>query len=274
MKKPLKKAACVLATVALASTMVALPATAEKAHAATKPHMKSLGLKWDLKKNRTVKFKTSWPGAGKGGYTGYEGMTATIKNWKVSKAQKKGYKKATFTLVFNNRFSPTKKQIRGMKDWSGNWNDGAFGYIWYAVVDYNTGKSLEVPNDKGVTVKSGKWRFTGGKKYKSDLWSSVHVYKKATVKVTITYPSKYKGLCIGVGGNNVPYSTLRYYQNGVLADDYGRHDKVDYFWDGKAPFGKTSLYNWKLANKTWAAGYNKNSCYTKSKANSHWMRLK
>ena len=53
-----------LTTVALSATMVVLPATVDEAHAAEKPYMKTLKLKWDLKKNKAVKSKEKVVGVG------------------------------------------------------------------------------------------------------------------------------------------------------------------------------------------------------------------
>lgn len=261
MRKVLKKSACLLTAVALSATMVALPAAAEEAHAAEKPHMKKIGVKFDLKKNKAATFKTSWPGAG------FKKMTATVRNLKITNAKKKGYKKATFTVVMRNKFSPTKKQIKAMRNWDGDWNI-TWGNCWVAIVDYATGRQLVDGNKQNVTVRYGKWKFTGDKTYKNKWGGSVHLFKTASVKVTVTYPSNYKNLCIGVGGDNTHHGT---YGVDQLREDPSIPNKVDLFWVGEAPFGKTELYNWKLMYDSYLS---KSNFYTKSKTNSHWMRIK
>lgn len=264
-----KRGIALLVAAALALCMLgAIPGTAPKAQAAGGSHMKSLNLKWDLKKNKAVKIKTSWPGAG------FQDMTATLKNYKVTKAAKKGYKKLTFTAVFNNKFTnPTRKQIKAMSDWEGDYNV-TWGEMWVAVVDYKTGKCLEAKNDKNVTVKYGQWKFADGKKFKHWSGFTIQAFKKASVKVTVTYPASYRNLCIGVGGDNTHFGS-----NKDLSYDYIQNDCADkegLFWAGKAPFGKTSLYNWKLTYKDVGPKVFKISdlYYTKSKTNSHWMRVK
>lgn len=49
------------------------------------------------------------------------------------------------------------------------------------------------------------------------------------MKVKVTYPKDYKGLCIGIGGSAALQNT---------ANDTK-------FWKGKAAFGKTSYYSKK-----------------------------
>ena len=255
MRKPLKKAVCVLATVALASTMVALPATAEEAYAAEKPHMKKIGVKFDLKKNKAVKVKTAWPGID------FRDVKVTVKNYKVKKAKKKGYKTATFTLVVTQNNVLTKKQQRATDIDAGV---GTYWGAWFcSFVDYNTGKSLDGKNSLGVTVKYGESKKSGVKKYRLDF-VILNAWKKLTKKVTVTYPANYKGLCFGVFGDNCGYSETA---------------KDNAFGNGKAAFGSTSYYNWKVAYRhfSWYKDSNKNYSKwfnKKSKTNSHWMRVK
>ena len=64
MRKAQKKSASLLTAVALSATMVALPVAAEEAHAAEKPHMKTLKLKWDLRKNKAVTSKEKFAAIG------------------------------------------------------------------------------------------------------------------------------------------------------------------------------------------------------------------
>lgn len=254
--------ALLVAAVLALCLLGAIPGTAPEAQAASASHMKSLNLKWDLKKNKAVAFKTSWPGAG------FQSMTATIKNYKVTKASKKGYKKLTLTVVFNNKFNPSSKQLKAMSNTVGDWNL-TWGTAWLTAVDYTTGKCLEAKNKHGVTVKFGNWKIEGGKKFKNIENGTIQVYKKATCKVTITYPTNYKGLCIGIGGDNDHYGS--YVEDNYNDSDFIPKDKEGLFWTGKAPFGKTSLYDWKLKYRS---DLGKSQFYAKSKTNSHWMRVK
>ena len=95
--------------VMLAAGLTISPAMADEAQAAPKkPYMKTLKLKWNLKKNKAMKFTSRFVSVGK------KPMTMTIKNVKVSKAKKKGYKKLTFTVVNKAAWKPTKKQVHKM----------------------------------------------------------------------------------------------------------------------------------------------------------------
>lgn len=254
-----KRSVVLLVAAALALGMVGLlPGTSQQAQAATKSHMKSLNLKWDLKKNKTVNFKTSYPGAG------FQSVSATVKSLKITKSNKKGYKKATITVVFKDKFKPPKKQIKAMKYFDGDWNV-TWGNAWLAVVDYETGKTFDNSKEKNVAVKYGNWKHSGGTTFKHPDGQTIIAGAKWTIKVTITYPANYKNLCIGVGGDNTHYGSY-------TADDASwSKDKEGLFWNGKAPFGKTSLYDWKLHYRT---DLDKEDFYTKSKINSHWMRIK
>lgn len=242
MKKVLKRSACLLTAVALSATMVALPAAAEEAHAAEKPHMKTLKLKWDLKKNKAVTSKE------KIATVGNKAVKITVKNCKTVKL-KNGKKKTTLTIEYKRSYSKlTKKQvsrIQGTDYEGGGFADGPY----YALVDYGTGKSLEgnsaTAKKLGVKVKASKWTHAKGKKVKISTGYWISLAPKSTAKVTVTYPSDYKGLCLGVWANN-------FLEDDLSHSSYLAHER---FWDGKKPFGKTTYYK-------------------KGKTNSHWMRIK
>ena len=239
MRKMLKKSACVLTAVALSATMVALPAAAEEAHAAEKPYMKTLKLKWDLKKNKAVTSKEKFS------VLSTKTTKITVKNYKTTKL-KNGKKKTSFTIVYTQPFKPTKKQVHKMANAG---YSAVCGGSFYTIVDYETGKSLEgdsaLAKQLGVTVKNSQWKLSGEKTYKDKDGCWVRYASKRYMKVSVTYPANYKGLCLGVGANNVMEESLRpaYLQANSA------------FWDGEKPFGKTSYYK-------------------KGKTNSHWMRIK
>lgn len=234
MRKLLKRVMAAVVVAALAAGVVVAPAMADEAHAATKPYMKTLKLKWDLKKNKTLKITEPWAGIGK------QPATVTLKNFKITKAKKEGYKKLTYKVVIKRTWNPTKSKVHKLVNNNYWWETESFGGgVWGAQVDYKTGQNLEAENDFGVTVKTGGWKHSNYKKAKD--WHGCWVKYPRTISatVTITYPEDYKGLCIGIGGSNLKQSTK--------ADDA--------FWQGAKKFGKTSYYK-------------------KGKANSHWMRVK
>ena len=218
---------------------LALPAAAEEAHAAEKPYMKTLKLKWDLRKNKAVTSKEKFAAIGN------KAMKITIKNYKTTKL-KNGKKKTTFTIAYNMSFKPTKKQVHKIANAG---YDGFRGDYYFAVIDYSTGLSLEKDSDLskelGVTVKTSDWKHSGRKKYKDSDGCWVRYPSKSSVKVSITYPADYKGLCLGVWANNYLDDDLSY--NSYLANER--------FWNCEKPFGKTAYYK-------------------KGKTNSHWMRIK
>ena len=196
----------VLLTVAmlLVSFAWAMPVSAED-----QADMQKANVKWDLKNNKTLKVKTTWS------VLGTKTHTVRMTKFKVKKAKQPGYKQCTFTLTFKKDIKPKKNQIIEMADLYSE--AGEFGgRFYFAVADYKTGESLEVPNDKGVTVKS-KWSYSKytKKKAKGGVW--IKFPKVTTVKVTITYPNTYKDLAIGVGG----YTCTAEY---VEVDDEGTYE--------------------------------------------------
>ena len=240
MRKVLKKSACLLTAVALSATMVALPAAAEEAHAAEKPYMKSLKLKWDLKKNKAVTSKEAIAAYGK------KPLKITVKNYKVSKA-KKGYKKASFTITYVQNFKPTKRQVDNMVGY-GNIMRGGY---YFSLVDYTTGKSLlpgsEMAKQLDVTTRMSKWTYSKAVKYKGSKGNWVKLSAKGSVKVTVTFPETYKGLCLGVSG-------MTFDQNEAFLSASAT-TILEKFDKGTSSYGKTALYK-------------------KGKTNSHWMRIK
>ncbi|NBJ66618.1 hypothetical protein [Adlercreutzia caecimuris] len=238
MKRLTKTAVCMLTTVALSATMVVLPATVDEAHAAEKPYMKTLKLKWDLKKNKAVKSKEKVVGVGN------KALKITVKNYKTTKL-KNGKKKTTFTIVYNRNFKLTKKQVHKIVNYYPN---GFAGGWYFCITDYATGLSLgndsTLGKELGVSVKYTDWKYSKYKKYKDSHGCWARYPLASSVKVSMTYPADYTGACLGVGANTYLY------QEGSAAD---RSNQAHF--EGKRPFGKTYMYK-------------------KGKTNSHWMRIK
>lgn len=218
-QKITKRLAVVLAMVMLLTSFAfALPVNAD-----TQPDLKKANVKWDLKNNKTLKFKTKWAGLG------VKQHTVKMTNFKVKNSAQPGFKECTFTLTFNRKINPNKKQMKKMLTRLDTY--GSFGGdFYYAVVDYQTGQNLEVANDKNVTVES-QWKFMKKTTKKSKVGYIWYTKKnKATVK--ITYPATYKNLAIGVGGHSSFMST-------------------DAYWDGAIPYSQAKgLYSTK--NKSYA----------------------
>ena len=211
MSKLMKKLAAIVLALAVVVTFV--PATTSTAFAASKPDMKKANVKWDLKNNKTLKFKTNWYELGE--------KTHTVKmtDFKVTKAKKKGYKKCTFTLTFKRKINPTKKQVRKMGEFAGEWGTIG-GSFYYTVVDYKTGKCLEGKNDKNVKVTDSGWEYSDYVKKTGKNGTWIRYPKTSTVKVKIIYPKDYKNLAIGVGGYTfAPYECSTSAEHNTGEDD-------------------------------------------------------
>ena len=186
-------------------------------NAASKADMKKANVKWDLRNNKTIKYKQYWYSMG------VKKHTVKMTNFKVVKSKTPGYKECTFTLTFNMKVKPTDKQIRKMAVRGGNFTE--FGFC---VVDYNTGMTLGTDNDKDVKT-TWKWKYSKYKKHKAGNGAWIRYAQKNQVKVKIVYPESYKDLVIGVVGISKA--------NFKSANDH---------WDGKIPFSKaTALYSKK-----------------------------
>lgn len=246
MRKVLKKSACLLTAVALSATMVALPAAAEEAHAAEKPYMKTLKLKWDLKKNKTVKSKEAYAGIGA------KSLKITVKNYKTT-TLKNGKKKTTFTIVYNRTFKPTKKQVHKIVQNAYYGDEGFTGGFGFAVVDIKTGKELgkksKLAKQLGIKVTS-KEKMSNKKTVEDSDGCYFWYYGKTTYKVTVTYPKGYKDLALGVWGNN--YRWPAEWESEAISRLVKAENK---FRAGESAFGATRYYK-------------------KGKTNSHWMRIK
>lgn len=240
-------------------------AYAQPVNAASKGDMQKANVKWDLKNNKTLKFKTKWSSLGT--------KTSTVKmtNYKVKNAKKKGYKQCTFTLTYTRPdlkmksgqindmfFLSSEMEMGGLSSDNGPFGGG----FWYTVVDYKTGKCLEGKNDKKVTVTRSDWKYSKKVTKTSSDDLSIWYYRKATVNVKIIYPKNYKNLAIGVGG----YTSAPHFYVESSSSTAGDEDdplagtgvgtassgggirtlNLNSFWNGKKQFSKeTRLYSKK-----------------------------
>lgn len=220
MKYNIKKIAAFLLTTAITAGYVFMPVQVQ---AAQKAHMKSVNVKWDLKPNKTISFKTRYAGLG------MMKREAKITKYKIKNSKIKGYKELTFTVKFSHIPKLSGQQVHKCA-YSREFDkyNTIGGDFCYAILDYNTGKYLTANNNSDVYIQGGKW-ITSAKKYYYDshgCWVRSYSYTKS---VKVTYPKNYKGLCIGICGNTVLKDT--------------KND--DAFWNGKAAFGKTTFYDKK-----------------------------
>ncbi|MDE5782443.1 MAG: hypothetical protein K2I03_13360 [Lachnospiraceae bacterium] len=215
-----KKIAAFLLMLAIATCSVFMPVQVQ---AAQKAYMKSVNVKWDLKKNKTITYKTKISGLG------MRKMEAKISKYKIKNSKIKGYKELTFTVKFTciPKLNGTQVHKCANSKESKKYNTVG-GNSCYAIVDYNTGKSLMANNNMDIYVQSSSWVYSPKKYYYDShgCWVSTRSYTRS---VKVTYPKNYKGLCIGVCGSTAIKDT--------------KND--DAFWNGKVAFGKTSYYDKK-----------------------------
>lgn len=233
--KTTKRVISVVLALVLFGGVAFSPSSAGTATAAGKAYMKGLKVNWGLKKNKACSVTGTYVVIGK------KGWTFKIKNYKVSNASKKGYKKLTYTVVCTRQnWSISPSEVHKIVNSSYSKRTGKIGSgFTCAVVDYDTGLDLEEKNNFNVTVKNSEWKNSNTKIYKDSDGCSASIQSTGKCKVTITYPKEYDGLCIAVMGCNQ--------LNDSKADNA--------FWKGKKAFGATSYYK-------------------KGKKNSHWMRVR
>lgn len=244
-KRISKNIAVVLALVMLMTGF----AFAQSVDAASKADMSKANIRWDLKNNKTLKFKTKWS------VLGVKTHTVKMTGYKVKNAKKKGYKQCTFTLTVKRSIKPTKAQVNDMY-WIYNEQmmegktstNGPFGGGFYwTVVDYRTGKSLEINNSKNVKVTSSGWEYKDYQEYFSKDGFSIRYPKTSTVKVKIVYPEKYKNLAVGFGGfTDAPRWVTK--TSGTGASGYLKTFDLSKFWEGKKNFSAEKMLSSKKDN--------------------------
>ena len=176
-----------------------------------------------------------------------KGAKSAVDKVKVSKLKTvkvgKGMKKTTLTMTFTKK-DLSSSQIKGVLRafHKGADSDVVFGDHYYALVDYNTGMSLEDPSNAfGVKVKVLKDKTKTTKKYRDYDGCWFYVVNKWTVKLSVKYPASYKGLCLGAIGSSA----------SIASASAGTSE----FFDGYRTIYRTKLY-------------------TKDRKNAHFMRIK
>lgn len=221
------------------------------------------GVKFDLKKNKVVRFKVAHAALQKTTSTRYskvkQPFAAKVTDLMVGRATKKGYKVAMLTIKFSSTWKPSARVAKQV--WNAGYGvessvsyTGAFGDFYVFVVDGKTGINLMGKNPYGVSAVIEWGKGTSTKKYYFDKKHTnwVNFCTGNTAKVTIAFPSKYKNLCIGVGG------TL-----WTTGDDYNTEKTY------------VTGSDWKFIGTGGTAyPFTKTTYFTKSKSNLHFMRLK
>ncbi len=216
-----KRFAALLIAFAAAAGSILAPVHGAQAEAASKAYMKKAYVKWDLKKNKTISYKTKLD------KIGTKKSNIKITKYKIKNSKKKGYKELNYTV--RAYYTPlTAKNVHKLP--SGIYTAPILN-CYTAVVDYNTGKALTKGNKQKVTVKYSGWKVPTNKRkiYRDSDGCIIEQGLYSEIQVKVTYPKKYKGLCIGVGGHTSVNDT--------------KNDTK--FWNGKAVFGKTAYYSKK-----------------------------
>lgn len=231
----------------------------------TKPvNITKKGLKWNLKNGKSYKAKVMLtPDVGMKTYG-----THGIYNLKKTK-MKNGKTKITFTYKLNRKYKPTTKDVnKYLASIDKNWirwtsNDSLdqnhlYWEHYFSVVDAKSGYSLERNSEKakelGVKIKS-KWTYKDYKRYyNSSKTRWLRLATTSLCKVTITMPSKYKDLCIGIGTTGKYFKTGYFSYTSPKGYYVSGAETTESFFSGLIPFTSTNLY--------------------KAKSNSHWMRIK
>lgn len=190
--------------------------------AASKNYMKKMHVSWDLKKGKTVTYKTNYAGIG------MRKLKAKIADYKIEDYGKTGYKKLTFTVQFEmgKKFKP--KEIHKMCNSKHYKKNHGTGDIVVHIIDYNTGKKLTIENPYGVTIRNAGWKNLKTRKEEDKDGCCTYGFKKS-VSYTVIYPKSYKGLCIGFSG----VTSLTTKKNDTR------------YMNGQAVFGKTSFFSKK-----------------------------
>lgn len=186
---------------------------------AAKPVMETAKVSWDVQNNGTYETWTY--------FTGMKGpvpITHTISDLEIREIVG-GRKEISFIYRTENHFTPKDdKQIKaiaskGVKGTIG----GAHGFC---ILDYSSGLNLLEANDLGVECQYEQTDIQQQKYTTSDGKYHITVTELLERHVTVTCPSSYDGLCIGLLGHN----TAKLSKNDLA------------FWEGKVPFTKTNYY--------------------------------
>lgn len=183
------------------------------------PAMEKAAVTWDLEGDKSFLTSTCFAGYGRP-------LLIIMKiNDLAVRELEDGRIEMTFTFEssFKN-FNPTDAQIKNIAKSARNGKIG--GSFAWCIVDYSTGLELAKDNIHGVEYTSGEWIHGDKKEFKASDGSWIRISEKATTTATVTWPSEYKDLCLGVCGCSEAFLSK----------------KEDAFWEGKAPFHETVYY--------------------------------
>ena len=237
MKKLKIKLICLaLIMVTVISTLTVTAINPVKIKAAKKAYGTSLKLNNDIKLNKTKTFKKKSFVKGCDFFAKKKNIRV---NYTIKCSRKKEGKNYKATYRVNYKFPDNSKLVSNILSDYDKFN---FNFVhpspFYAVFDYQTGKTLEEKNKLGVNVKGSKWKW---KYYPKQYYNPsgdrvdqdwIRNYKSISYSFTVTYPKNCKDVVVGIG----------FCPNDWEVDDPYCSSYGSSYWKGDEPYGKTCYY--------------------------------
>ena len=183
------------------------------------PSMEKAAVSWDLESDQPFRSVSYFSG-----YDEPINLQLSINGLTIRELDN-GRMEMTFTFQKSiDSFLPTDEQIKKIVKTARMGQIG--GDFGFCVADYTTGLDLEEKNPLGVECTGGEWIYGGEKKHTASDGSWISFYENATKTVTVTWPSGYRDLCIGIFGHNTAFNS--------------KNDEA--FWKGNVPYYETDYY--------------------------------
>jgi hypothetical protein len=202
MKHLKAKIISLMLVMAISIGMMSSPVLAET----SENSLENLNISWDLKNNKAVPFKDVIGKSTKKGKSISDSTlikigTVTLTDYNVTDADKDGYKKLSFKIVFKLSPKLSKKTVDRMYYYNHYKSTDPLGNLSVVLTDYETGEELSsVESD--ISISYGKFKSSGTKKYSGSGGREISIAKKIWVNVTAVYPETYENLCILAGGTS------------------------------------------------------------------------
>lgn len=196
--------------------LMLVPAAKANAKSST-PYMKKMSVCWDLKKNKQMTYSNYYGGLG------LRSEYAKIISYKKKKVGSR------YKVTMKIRFECVRT-IAGLSPYERDLflkygdGDSVIGDYNVVVADYKTGKSLYASNKYGVRVNTDYYNYNETSFTTTD-GSVSDSFVDSIAVVSISYPKKYKNLCVGIGGSGRENAS-------DLDEDY---------YDGYIPFASSSF---------------------------------
>jgi hypothetical protein len=127
--------------------------------------------------------------------------TVTMTDYNVTNAEKEGYKKLSFKIVFKLSPKLSKKTVDKMYYYYHYKSTDPLGKVSVVLADYETGEELK-SGENDVSISYGKFKSSGTKKYSGSGGREISIAQKKWVKVTVVYPETFENMCILAGGTS------------------------------------------------------------------------